>query len=764
MTSHKVSTTESLPPQTATAVASTAPADPEEKKNFEELLAWAEKGTTLRRIKRNKLRSPALVSIKEKKYLNYYSSYLFNFLPDALKSVSLNELLEVRCGYNTDNLHRASKKYEFQCEAPESKCFSVIFTHRKFLHKSIDFAAETKEIRDRWASVLAHLISLARENQVHFNETHWLKEKFNEADTNRNGSLSFMEVWNLLKKMNLQISEPYARAIFRESEETNSKDGVLNQAEFINFFQRLTDRPELRHLLRMASDDVIETINTTELHRFLTQEQQFVDVDEKKAETILDTFEQTKQDANKPKLMGVIGMRRLLQSRWGNILKPGHEGIFQDMTKPLPYYFCNSSHNTYLTGLQLKGEATVEGYIAALRKGARLLELDLFDGEHGEPVITHKRTLIEPISLRNTLHAIKREAFASSPYPVILTIENHVGVVQQKVMAELFEELLGDMLYVSPKDSGKNPLPSPYELKRKILIRGKKLSTSDEVADDNEEDNDSPTANDKAHHVIPLDPHFSCLVSLPSVKLSSNIYNDMQSHPQDGSPSLSENKVTSLYDAGFPIFTYSASRFIKSYPKGLRQDSSNMHPMASWICGIQSVAMNMQTAGEELDLNTGMFRVNGNCGYVLKPQVLLDGIDPRSMIVPKVKFGIGIISAQYLPKSEPGRDIVDPYVSVQIFGIPADEDKQKTRTIKDNGFNPEWNQSFQFLLRCPEVAIMRICVKDFDSTTTNDFIGEFSIPISSVRSGYSQIRLNTGHQHTVDQCASLFVRIAMDPV
>lgn len=37
----------------------------------------------------------------------------------------------------------------------------------------------------------------------------------------------------------------------------------------------------------------------------------------------------------------------------------------------------------------------------------RVILVDLFDGEHGEPVISHKRTLIEPITLRNTLQAIK---------------------------------------------------------------------------------------------------------------------------------------------------------------------------------------------------------------------------------------------------------------------------------------------------------------------------------------------------------------------
>lgn len=36
------------------------------------------------------------------------------------------------------------------------------------------------------------------------------------------------------------------------------------------------------------------------------------------------------------------------------------------------------------------------------------------------------------------------------------------------------------------------------------------------------------------------------------------------------------------------------------------------------------VALNFQTAGLEMDLNDGLFRQNGCCGYVLKPDFLRD--------------------------------------------------------------------------------------------------------------------------------------------
>ena len=50
----------------------------------------------------------------------------------------------------------------------------------------------------------------------------------------------------------------------------------------------------------------------------------------------------------------------------------------------------------------------------------------------------------------------------SSPYPVILSLENHCGLEQQAVMARHLRSILGDMLVTQALDS-QNPeeLPSP---------------------------------------------------------------------------------------------------------------------------------------------------------------------------------------------------------------------------------------------------------------------------------------------------------------
>jgi len=35
--------------------------------------------------------------------------------------------------------------------------------------------------------------------------------------------------------------------------------------------------------------------------------------------------------------------------------------------------------------------------------------------------------------------------------------------------------------------------------------------------------------------------------------------------------------------------------------------------------------MNFQTCDEELDINKGLFSINGSIGYILKPKILLEG-------------------------------------------------------------------------------------------------------------------------------------------
>ena len=52
-----------------------------------------------------------------------------------------------------------------------------------------------------------------------------------------------------------------------------------------------------------------------------------------------------------------------------------------------------------------------------------------------------------------------------------------------------------------------------------------------------------------------------------------------------------------------------------------------------------------------------------------------------------------------------------------------------------SGFNPRWDCTFNFTVHVPDLALVRFMVEDHDFTSSNDFLGQYTLPFNSLRTG-----------------------------
>ncbi|BFZ08025.1 hypothetical protein BsWGS_11064 [Bradybaena similaris] len=372
----------------------------------------------------------------------------------------------------------------------EDKMVTVVYGKDMVNVEYVHFVCATKEAAQEWADELlkyAHnLLALNSSSLTYLDK---LFTRFNLV-LNNEGKVSMKNITKNITS-NRDDRKKVEKALEAVGFHAGKTDAINPQKftfeNFFNFYRHLLGRTEVDKIFDELGAKKKPYLTTQQFCDFLNKQQRDPRLNEvlypnytlAKADELIHRYE-TKSGMAQKGHLSQEGFLKYLMSEDNNLIPPDKLDISEDMDQPLAHYFINSSHNTYLTGHQLTGKSSVEIYHQVLLSGCRCVELDCWDGKDSdmEPIITHGYTMCTEVLFKDVIEAIAQSAFKTSDYPVILSFENHCSPKQQAKMANYCRTIFGDMLLINPLDSNPLkpgvPLPSPNQLKRKIIIKNKK--------------------------------------------------------------------------------------------------------------------------------------------------------------------------------------------------------------------------------------------------------------------------------------------------
>nr|XP_034965979.1 1-phosphatidylinositol 4,5-bisphosphate phosphodiesterase beta-4 isoform X2 [Zootoca vivipara] len=534
--------------------------------------------------------------------------------------------------------------------------------------------AESTEDAKQWVDGLRSIICNFRANNVcpmTCLKKHWMKLAFL---TNANGKIPVRSITRTF------ASGKTEKVIFQALKELGLPSGKNDEIEpssftyekFYELTQKICPRTDIEDLFRKINGDKTDYLTVDQLVSFLNEHQRdprlneilFPFYDPKRAMQIIETYEPD-DDLKSKGLMSSDGFCRYLMSDENAPVFLDRLELYQEMEQPLAHYFISSSHNTYLTGRQFGGKSSVEMYRQVLLAGCRCVELDCWDGkgEDQEPIITHGKAMCTDILFKDVIQAIKETAFVTSDYPVILSFENHCSKYQQYKMSKYCEDLFGDLLLKQPLETHPlepgRPLPSPNDLKRKILIKNKRLKTEVEkkqletlksmmeagetaapvsiLEDDNEEEIESADQEEEAHPEY----KFGSELSADDLSQKESVANNVKKAVDDSEQENNKKGVITAEDEQAWMASY---KYVGA--------TTNIHPYLSTLINYaQPVKFQGFHVAEERNVHYNMssFNESVGLGYLKTHAIEFVNYNKRQMsrIYPK---GGRVDSSNYMPQ------------------------------------------------------------------------------------------------------------------
>ncbi|KAL6942493.1 hypothetical protein ACO0QE_003669 [Hanseniaspora vineae] len=616
-----------------------------------------------------------------------------------------------------------------------------------------------------------------------FTTFHWnlnktaVSTKSDKNSQENTHNLNFENVATICSKFNIFCSDSYLHTLYKRADLND--DGLLNHSEFQYFVKLLKNRPEISRIMQDISKNG-KYLDFDDFKKFSTNIQ-----NEELAENDLEAvFEKYKHGK-----LGIItteGFLKLLAEQ--PYLFAVDSLSYYD--RPLNQYFISSSHNTYLRGNQVGNSSTVESYIEALQKGCRCIEVDVWDGENG-PVVCHG-ILTGSISMKSVMEVVRKYAFITSPYPLLLSFEVHCKDANQIIMIYLIKEYLGDLL--APKFE--TELPSPNSLKNKIVLKftkrgkiynseGLPSSTTSLESSDDEDLLEQKSRNIKnpfhlgKKNKVAILPMLLELSNIEGIAFKN--FSLSESKTPAHSFSFNEKRFQELTRNKYQEYAvdkHNRKFLMRVYPHALRYKSTNFNPIDFWRLGVQMVATNWQTNDLGQQLNNAMFlspmagSSHWNSGYVLKPDYMLPPVKIKQMSQYRnsVQFSLLHVEVDVIivSRKDSPDTLLDILTEVEFIsdmkvkspitiqsGNAISDTKAQTKYIRENGVSPIWNTHISIALYDTGLNFVLFNVK----TKNSIVLGTCCIKLHNLRKGYRQIPLFNAENGEKFIFSTLFIKI-----
>ena len=442
------------------------------------------KGVTMMKVTKKKKKNLTLV-------LDTNSAKVFWDPTRPSKRFYIDDIQEIRV-----QKHARNYREEFQIPPEwESRWFTIIYADIDRAKgrpvKTMHLIAATQQDFELWTSTLDDLQRYRRELMLGLagsgqNERtlrgHWKREMAklfgDKPSSEETEQLNLEGVESLCRSLHINCSKNLLRAQFSKADVNQT--GFLDFEEFKDFVRRLKERPEIKEIYKTLTKDSPEGLDLNAFLEFL-RDSQCIEIEFNRAHWKKVFIKFTRKDQANPIASENIDENYLrmtyaafvafLSTTYNNIqtIKPTDTKL----DRPLNEYFISSSHNTYLLGRQFAGSSSTEAYVRALQRACRCVEIDCWDGPDGRPIVVHGRTMTTSVLFADCISVISKYAFVSSPYPLTLSLEVHCNPAQQQVMVDIMVRELGERLVTKPLLTDNSTLPSPEDLRYRILIKVK---------------------------------------------------------------------------------------------------------------------------------------------------------------------------------------------------------------------------------------------------------------------------------------------------